>query len=588
MPEKLHPKVKAFIDQAVELTKAKKVVLIKNDQIKDDLIQTLIKQKTLIPLKREGSFLARSDPKDTARVEEKTFICCRKESDGGPTNHYEAPAKMRKKLDKLFDGSMEGKVAYVVFFAMGSLESPLCKLGIEITDSAYVALNLLLMTRVDDSAFSKINETGEFIACLHSTSSKGDMPSWPCDPENTVIAHFPETQEIYSYGSGYGGNALLGKKCIALRLCSALDKKTNHLAEHMLIIKVTSPEGISKGFMAAFPSSCGKTNLALMQSKLPGWKVECVGDDIAWIEVRPDGFYAINPEMGFFGIASGTSWQTNPVAMETIQKNTIFTNVALTKEGDVWWEKLTDQPPEGLIDWKGKPYKNEKGALAAHPNSRFTVSILQCPTLAKEFNEPKGLKIDAILFGGRRKDTIPLVMEASSYQMGVLFGSMLSSETTAAAKGEVGKIRHDPFAMLPFCGYHMGDYFKHWLEVKKSSTRASLPHFFVVNWFLKDEQEQYIWPGFQENIRVIEWIFRRMENKVKVEHTVVGNVPTIEEFNFEGLKISEENKKQLFLVDQKLWKKELLAQKKYLSQFDPKLPDMLLLLIDKLLEMLPD
>lgn len=588
MPIKLHPKIQEFIDSSTQLTRAKKVILIKNDSIKDQLIESLVKQKTLIPLKREGSYLARSDPKDTARVEEKTFICCKRQVDGGPTNHYEAPAKMRKKLDKLFDGSMEGKTAYVIFFAMGSLESPLCRFGIEITDSAYVALNMLLMTRVEDDVFNKINETGQFISCLHSTSNQGDTPSWPCDPENTIIAHFPETQEIFSYGSGYGGNALLGKKCIGLRLCSALDRKNNHLAEHMLIVKVTSPEGVSKGIMAAFPSSCGKTNLAMMKSELPGWKVEIIGDDIAWIEVRPDGFYAINPEMGFFGVATGTSWKTNPIAMETIQKNTIFTNCALTKEQDVWWEGLTDQPPEGLVDWKGKPFKSEKGITAAHPNSRFTVSIHQCPNLASEFSNPKGLKIDAILFGGRRKDTIPLLMELSSYQMGVLFGSMLSSETTSAAKGEVGKIRHDPFAMLPFCGYHMGDYFNHWLELKKVSNRASLPHFFMVNWFLKDENDHLIWPGFKENMRVLEWIFRRIENKKNVVHTFIGNVPKEDEFDFQGLKISEDDKKKLFQVDPDLWKKELMSQKKYLMQFEPKLPEMFIVLIDKLLQMLPE
>lgn len=588
MSEKLHPKVKEFIKNSLDLCKAKKAIIIKNDSIKQELIDSLVKQKTLIPLKREGSYLARTDPKDTARVEEKTFICCKRPQDGGPTNHYEPPAKMRKKLEKLFDGAMENKPMYVVFFAMGSLDSPLCRIGIEITDSAYVALNLLIMTRVDDQVFNKINESGEFIACLHSTSALGKTPAWPCDPENTVIAHFPETKEIYSYGSGYGGNALLGKKSIGLRLCSALDKKQKYLAEHMLIIKVTSPEGVSKGLMAAFPSSCGKTNLAMIQSKLPGWKVELVGDDIAWIEVRPDGFYAINPEMGLFGIASGTSDETNPLAMETIKKNTIFTNCALTKDNDVWWEKMTPTPPEGLIDWKGEPYSNKKGEFAAHPNSRFTVSITQCPNLAKEFHDPKGLKIDIILFGGRRKDTIPLVLEMSSYQMGVLFGSMLSSETTSAAKGEIGKIRHDPFAMLPFCGYHMGDYFNHWLELKKASTRANLPHFYLVNWFLKDEDDKFIWPGYQENMRVIEWIFRRVEHHRKVEHHFLGNVPLIEEFNFDGLKISEEDKRKLFLVDPKLWKKELLAQKKYLQQFEPKLPEMLIILIDKLLEMIPN
>ncbi len=583
MPGKLHPKVQDFIKRSVDLTGAKKTVIVQDESVKDQLIEILIKQKTLIPLKREGSYLARSDPKDTARVEEKTFICCKRESDGGPTNHYEAPAKMRKKLDKLFDGSMEGKTAYVVFFAMGPIDSPMCRVGIEITDSPYVVLNLLLMTRVNHEVFQRINETGEFIHCLHSTSALGD-PAWPCDPENTVIAHFPETQEIFSYGSGYGGNALLGKKCIGLRLCSALDKKTNQLAEHMLVIKVTSPEGVSKGIMAAFPSSCGKTNLAMMQAKLPGWKVELIGDDIAWIEVRPDGFYAINPEVGLFGVASGTSEKTNPLAMETIKKNTIFTNVALTKEGDVWWEKMTEKVPDGLIDWKGKPYKKESKEPAAHPNSRFTVSIFQCPNLAKEFYDPKGIKIDAILFGGRRKDTIPLVMEASSYQMGILFGSMLSSEMTAAAKGEVGKLRHDPFAMLPFCGYHMGDYFDHWIHLRKASNKASLPHFFIVNWFLKDDRDELIWPGYQENMRVIEWIFKRIENKVTVEHTFIGNVPIPSEFNFDGMDLSAERQRKLFHVDKEAWKKELMAQKKYLSQFEPKLPEIFMVLIDKLLE----
>lgn len=586
MSDNLHAKVKTFIDTFCKLTKVKKIVLIKNNSAKDQLVKTLLQQKTLIPIEREGSFLARSDPRDTARVEEKTFICCKKKTEAGPTNHYESPVKMKKRLEDLFSGCMEGKTAYVVFFSMGHIDSPLCQLGVQITDSAYVALNLLIMTRVQDDIFEKINQTGQFISCTHSTGSKAKIPSWPCDPENTVIAHFPETQEIFSYGSGYGGNAILGKKSIALRLCSAIDKKTNHLAEHMLIIKITSPEGVSKAMLAAFPSSCGKTNLAMIQSKLPGWKVECLGDDIAWIDVRADGFYAINPEAGFFGVAPGTSWNTNPTAMKTIEKNTIFTNVALKKDHDVWWEKLTEDIPDGLTDWQGNLYDKISGMPAAHPNSRFTVSIDQCPTLAKEYYDPKGIRIDAILFGGRRKDTIPLVMEASSYQMGVLYGSMLTSETTAAAVGQVGKIRHDPFAMLPFCGYHMGDYFQHWLNLKKLSNRASLPSFFFVNWFLKDEKDKYLWSGYQENMRVLEWIFRRLENQRNVNHTPVGNVPVIEEFNFEGLDLNEKQKKMLFYFSKELWEKELKSQKEYLSQFSPKVPEMLETLIDRLLELL--
>jgi phosphoenolpyruvate carboxykinase (GTP) len=587
MPKKLHPAVKAFIDQSLALTGAKKTVLVTDDSSKEALIALLVKKGTLIPLKAQGSYLARTDPLDTARVEERTFICTKREKDAGPNNHHVAPSQMKKRLEPLFSNCMEGDTAYVIFFSMGPQESPLSLQGIEITDSAYVVLNMLLMTRVNQEVFEKINQTGEFISCLHATGHGNKMASWPCDPENMVIAHFPETKEIFSYGSGYGGNALLGKKAIALRLASYLFRKDQKLAEHMLIIKVTSPEGVSKGIMAAFPSSCGKTNLALMRSKLPGWKVECVGDDIAWIEVRPDGFYAMNPEMGFFGIASGTNELTNPVAMETIASNTIYTNCALTPEGQVWWDKKTDEIPQGLIDWKGQAYKDQKQP-AAHPNSRFTVSIQQCPSLAEEFKRDQPLKIDAILFGGRRDDTFPLVLEASSYQMGVLFGAMLSSKTTAAAKGQVGKVRHDPFAMLPFAGYHMGSYFAHWLDVKKAVRKHHLPRFFYVNWFLTDSEGNFAWPGFQENMRVIEWIFRRLEHQRAVSHTPVGNVPVIDELTWEGLNIDPSRKKQLFNVDSQKWKEELKMQREYLSQFDPQVPEMLYLLIDKLLEQLEE
>jgi phosphoenolpyruvate carboxykinase (GTP) len=579
----LHPKVQEFIDKSLKLLTPKDIVYVIDDSIKERLISTLVEKKTLIPLKkREGSYLARSDPKDVARVEDKTFICSKNPINAGPTNNYADPKEMKKKLNTLFKKSMKGKTAYIVFFAMGHLESPMCQLGIQITDSAYVVLNSLIMTRLSRAVFDTINTSGEFIACLHSTSSKGKMPSWPCDPENTVIAHFPETREVFSYGSGYGGNALVGKKCIALRLASVIGRKKGFLAEHMLIIKVTSPEGQSKGLTAAFPSSCGKTNLALLQSTLPDWKVEVVGDDIAWILPTPDGFFAINPEMGMFGVAPGTSVKTNPTAMETISKNTIFTNVALTADGDVWWEGMTPEAPQGLIDWQGKPFVPGK-APAAHPNSRFTVSILQCPTLAEEFHHPKGLKIDGIIFGGRRSDTIPLVMEAGSFQMGVLFGTMLSSETTAASTGAVGKIRHDPFAMLPFCGYHMGDYFAHWIQMKKVTNKAFIPHLYQVNWFLKDENQKYIWPGFQENIRVIEWIFRRIDNKRKVDHSFVGQLPTLAEFNFEGLHLSDAAKKQLFTVDEIKWKEEIKQLQTYLQQFKPKLPEILSQILDKLL-----